>query len=793
MALFTQGKYSEAAGFARTMTERYPLNGFGWSLLGASFKQLGRGIDALAAMEKAAALMPNAVEPQYNLGLTLHDLGRLTEAEACYRRALKIRSDYAEAHYNLGITLHDLGKLNEAEASFRRAIQVRPDDADAFSNLGLTLHDLGRLDDAEICYRRALEFRPDFAQAHFNLGVTLQALGRLDEAEACYRQTLEIKPDFADAYNNQGLTLQDLGKPNEAEACLRQALQIRPGFAQAHFNLGVTLQALGRLDEAEACYRRALEIRPDFADAHNNLGNTLKDLGRLNEAEISFQRALVIRPDFADAHNNLGITLHDLGQFGEAVTRYHRALQIAPDYAQAHFNLGITLHDLGRPNEAELCYRRALQIKPDYFEAHSILLFLLSYAIGRTPSDYLAEAHQYGRQVSKKVSSQFSQWSYARHPERLRVGLVSGDFGNHPVGYFLECLLAEIDQSAIELIAYPTSRLDDELTARIRPHFSAWKPIISQGDEAAARMIHSDGIHVLIDLTGHTGHYNRLPIFAWKPAPVQVSWLGYFASTGVPTMDYLIADPWTLPKTDDGHFTEKIWRLPETRLCFTVPNFEIAVSPLPALANGYLTFGCFNNLRKMNDAVVALWAKVLASVPDSRLFLKTKQFQEPSVRQNTVERFAAHGIAIDRLILEGRSPRTEYLATYSRVDIALDPFPYTGGTTSAEGLWMGVPVLTLAGDRLLSRQGVGLLMNAGLPEWIAADADDYVARAISHASNLPRLAALRQRLRQQVLASPVFDAPRFARHFEAAMHGMWQEWAEMAGRECDSFFNAIDP
>ena len=681
----------------------------------------------------------------------------------------------------LGSSLKKTGRMVAALTAIQKAAALSPRDVEAHYNLGNTLKDLDRFDEAEASFHRALQLNPNFAEAYNNLGITLRALLRLDEAEASFRRALEIKPEFADAHNNLGLALRNLDRVDEAEASFRLALQIRPDYAEAHNNLGLALRDLDRLDEAEVSFRRALQIKPDLVETLSDLGLTLNQLSRLEEAEACFRQALEIKPDFTDALGNLGNTLNDLFRLDEAETCYRQVLKIKPNYAAAHNNLGIALRNLGRLDEAEVSLRQALQIAPDYVEARSALLFLLSYATGPTPSEYLAEARQYGQQVCAKVTSQFDRWSCAKRPERLRIGLVSGDFKNHPVGYFLESILTEIDPSAIELIAYPTSRIADELTARIRPHFGAWRSIYGKPDEAAARMIHSDGIHVLIDLTGHTGHYNRLPIFAWKPAPVQVSWLGYFASTGVPTMDYLIADPWTLPKTDDGHFTEKIWRLPQTRLCFTAPNVEISVSPLPALVNGYLSFGCFNALIKMNDAVVALWAKVLASVPDSRLFLKTKQFQEPSVRQNTVERFAAHGIAADRLILEEPSPRAEYLASYSRVDIALDPFPYTGGTTSAEGLWMGVPVLTLAGDRLLSRQGVGLLMNAGLPDWVAANADDYVARAVSHAGDLPRLAALRQRLRQQVLASPVFDAPRFARHFEAAMHGMWQEWEASSG------------
>jgi predicted O-linked N-acetylglucosamine transferase (SPINDLY family) len=300
---------------------------------------------------------------------------------------------------------------------------------------------------------------------------------------------------------------------------------------------------------------------------------------------------------------------------------------------------------------------------------------------------------------------------------------------------------------------------------------------VELSDEKLAQQIRDDGIDILIDLSGHTGH-NRLLMFAWKPAPIQLTWLGYFASTGLAAMDYLLADPWMVPAAETDHFIEKIWYMPESYLCFTAPYFDICVEPLPALNHSHITFGCFNNLNKMNDAVVALWVKVLRAVPNSRLFLKTGQLDEASMRHSVAQRFAEHGIDASRLILESASPRAELLAAYNRVDIALDPFPYPGGTTSAEALWMGVPVLTLAGDRFLSRMGESILQNVGLSDWIAADADDYVARAVRHAGNISGLAALRDGLRQQVLASPLFDAPRFAHHFETALRGMWKHWCQ---------------
>jgi protein O-GlcNAc transferase len=342
------------------------------------------------------------------------------------------------------------------------------------------------------------------------------------------------------------------------------------------------------------------------------------------------------------------------------------------------------------------------------------------------------------------------------------------------VGYFLESLLANLDPAHVELIAYPTDLTVDALTARIKPYFAAWKPLYNLNDADAARLIHADGVHVLLDLSGHTGH-NRLPVFAWKPAPVQVTWLGLPTTTGLAEMDYVLGDLHAIPAEYEHHFSEAVWRMPESYVCMIAPASPVKVASLPALAAGQVTFGSFNNLAKMTDAVVAVWAHILKAVPNSRLSLKTKQLGDPLVCTQTRERFAACGIAPERLLLGGTvASRDDHLAAYNQVDIALDTFPYPGVTTSVEALWMGVPVLSLQGDRFLSRTAGSIAHNAGLPDWIAADEDDYVAKAVAFASDLDRLAALRAGLRQQVLASPLFDAPRFARHFEDALWGMWQ-------------------
>jgi protein O-GlcNAc transferase len=619
-------------------------------------------------------------------------------------------------------------------------------------------------------------------------GIALEGRGQLEEALERYEAAVGLAPGLARAHFNRGNILLDKGDAAGALAAYEQAVKYKPDSAAAHYNIGSAHLRLGNTGEAMAACRQAVALKPDFADAHVSLGMALgsqaQSLGKFDQAEASFRRVLEINPGLAEAHNNLALVFSRSNRLAESIASFERAIKIKGDYADAYANLGCALKDIGRLAEALDTLHRALEIDPDNVIAHNNLLFIHNYVGDLPAGQLLADAKRFG-EVAARLAQPRTRWQNMPDPGRvLRVGFVSGDLSGHPVGFFLEGVLAALTSGpagTLELFAYPTLACDDETSARLRACCKGWHSAIGLSDEALAQRIAEDRIDILIDLSGHTAH-NRLTMFAWKPAPVQVSWLGYFATTGLAAIDYFIADPCTLPPGQEVHFSEQIWRLPETRLCFTAPADDVAVGPLPALANGYVTFGSFNNLSKMNDTVVALWAQVLNAVPDSRLFLKYQQLGEASVRQGTRERFAAHGIKPERLILEAYVPRTNYLAAYQRVDIGLDPFPFPGGTTTAEALWMGIPVLTLAGERFLSRQGVGLLMNAGLPDWIATDTRDYLARAVSHASDLQRLASLRRGLRKQVLDSPVFDAPRFARHFEAALREMWRKWcSESAG------------
>lgn len=745
---------------------------------------MGIAHNAASHVMRTMTSRPASLPPQEgNQLIALFNAGRHAELET---QALALSRRYPDAPFVWNVLgVARLMLQRDAVPALSRAAALSPANAEIHSNLGNALRAQGRLQDAVGSYRQAVALRPQQAAGHHNLGIALMELGRLTEAEASYRQALACDPGFVPSMFNLGLALKEQGRLDEAEAAWRRVVVLVPEHVDAHLSLGVLMAERHRLNDAEISLRCALALNPDDPRVCVNLGLVLRLIGRLRESEVLLRQVINLHPDHADAWCNLGVVLKDLRRLNEAQTCFERALQASERgvFPEAVNNLG-HLHEIqGRVQPAQDCFRQALAWQPDFIEARDNLLFNLNYQGKASPEFMLQEARAYGEVVAARAMP-FTQWQGSFEPQRaLRVGLVSGDLRRHPVGHFAESALVALANQAharLGLHVYDTHGLRDDLSERVQRSCQAWSDVTALTDAELAARIHADGIDVLIDLSGHTA-FNRLPVFAWRPAPVQVSWLGYFATTGVAEMDWFLGDPWTLPEHLDAQFTERIWRLPETRLCFTPPDADVPVSSLPSSNGQPFTFGCFNNLSKMGDEVVALWARVLQAVPGSRLMLKASQFDEPSVCDDVRARFAAHGIVGDTLLLSGRSSREDYLRAYHQVDIGLDPFPFTGGTTTIESLWMGVPVLTLAGDRLLARQGVGMMMNAGLPDWVVDSADAYVERAAAWAGDVAALVALRGRLREQVLASPLFDATRFARHLKQALRGMWQERCRVAG------------
>jgi predicted O-linked N-acetylglucosamine transferase (SPINDLY family) len=597
--------------------------------------------------------------------------------------------------------------------------------------------------------------------------------GRFDEAIACYEKALAINPYFAGALNNLGLTYKDMGQLDRAISCYRQGLDwLAPTYAMTCNNLGISLKEQGKHEEAIACYRQALELMPDSVEVNTNLGNVLYDRKLFSEAVVCFRKVLEHGPE-VPIINKLGYALHSIGNFSEALDFYKQSLELVPDSAVMLFCMAVSLNCQGRIDEAIVVYRQALTIDPGYIQAHGGLIMTLLYSISANGEELLAEACRFAGMFETPLRA---GWSTAEHVQqsgdRLRVGLVSADLRHHSVGYFLDAVLHQIDREAFSLIAYANHENEDSLSEQLKPCFDTWINVSSLSDEQMSERIKADGIDLLVDLSGHSLG-NRLLVFARKPAPVQATWLGYPSTTGLQSMDFIIADAITLPPEEERYYSEKAWRLPETYICFTPPEIDVAPAPLPMLKNGFITFGCFNNPSKINNSVIACWADILNALPDAVLLLKNKCFDHEPERDRFRHRFSTCGVIPDRLKFIGALSRQDHLAAYHYVDMALDPFPYNGVTTTCEALWMGVPTLTMRMTRgMYGHNGELIMKMTGLDDWVTESVEAYRDRAVAFAANPEWLATLRTGLREALLSSSLCAPDRFARNLEDAFRGM---------------------
>jgi predicted O-linked N-acetylglucosamine transferase (SPINDLY family) len=598
--------------------------------------------------------------------------------------------------------------------------------------------------------------------------------GRLAAAEQIYRQILESEPSNADAIHLLGVLAHQAGNHAVAVEYIERAIGLKGNVAVFHNNLGEAFRAMHRFAEAVACYRRALELTPEYAGAHSNMGAAFNDQGKLDEAAACFRRALELMPDCAEAQNNLGYVFWDQGKLDEAAESCRLALEKDPWFAKAHSNLGNVLKDQGKLDEAITCYRRALELKPEYSNGHSNLLSTLHYCAGVTPAS-LAEAHaEFDRRHAAPLGGATARRENARDAHgQPRLGFVSPDLGQHPVGYFLVGVLENLSQAGQETICYSDRVVKDDLTHRLQAAASQWHDVMGMSDERLAEQIRSDRIDILFDLAGHTAH-NRLLTFARKPAPVQITWIGYEGTTGLAAMDYLLADRFMIPEGSERYYRERVLRMPDGYLCYDPPDAAVPVGPQPSLEKGYATFASFSALAKVTPEVVAIWAEILRRAPTARLVLKCRGLGDPTVRRRYLDLFAARGVGPQRLEMLPPSSHADYLATYHQVDIVLDSFPFSGSTTTCEALWMGVPVVTCPGETFASRHSLSHLSNVGLTETIARDLDEYVELAVSLANDLPRLAALRAVLREQMAASPLCDGKRFAANLMSILQDVWQ-------------------
>ena len=712
-----------------------------------------------------------------DLGMIHGMLGAWEAAENCCRRAIALDGQYAAWHSNLGVVLEAQGRLNDAAASYRAALALSPNEPQIHANLGVVLRSQGKLSEARACYEQALRLAPNDGAWHLGLGAVHEDAGEPAAAQSCHERALELNPSDAEAHYGLGNVLLAREKPHDAMSCYREAIRLQPRHTGAHNNLARVQVAVGLLRDAADNYRKTIELSPNHSGARNNLGNVLYELGRHDEAVACFQEALRLTPDNAETLNNLGNVYIDKDRLTEAVEYFNKALALNPGLAEALNNLGRALRAQGRLGEGLEAFRGALRVNPSYAEAHSNLLFSLNYDADHTPVEIFAEHHRWD-ELHGHPGDVLSPPTNPPDPgRRLRVGYVSPDLRTHSVAYFLEPILAHHDPNRVEVHAYsdvPMAKRD-ATTERLQSLCQRWLDSCGLSDADLARQVRADGIDILVDLTGHTAHH-RLRAFARRPAPVQITYLGYPNTTGLSAMDYRLTDAWADPPGQEAWHSEQLVRLAGGFLCYA-PDETGAVGALPAHDAGHIRFGSFNNFSKLTPRTLDLWARLLHAVPDARLTLKNKSLRDAGAAARCTAEFASRGIGPDRLELIGWLPSTrEHLTLYSRIDIGLDTFPYNGTTTTCEALWMGVPVIALEGDRHAARVGVSLLTRLGLEELIGRDEADYLDKAVRLAADRDRLAGLRVGLRARMLASGLCDGATFTRELEETYRKLWRGW-----------------
>ena len=603
--------------------------------------------------------------------------------------------------------------------------------------------------------------------------------GRLQNAERLYHEALAIYPEHPDALNMLGVIAMRTGRSSMAGELFQRAINATPGISQYHGNLGLALARQGRLEEAIAAYRKSLSLKPDYADSYNNLGNALLATGSVSEAVDAFMAAIKHRPDFVEAHSNLGSALQKLGKVDEGVAEYRKAIALNPNYAQAHNNLANGLRDLGKIDGACAELRTAMRLAPGNTAIGSNYVYTMSYHPATGSEDLCRAERQWNQQHAAPLSKLIANHSNDRNPDRkLRIGYISGDFRDHIAGKMILPLLLHRDRKQFEVLCYYNGVQSDEMTAKFRAQSDGFRSIVGMDDDSAARQIRSDSIDILVDCSGHMGG-NRLLVVARKPAPVQIMFISYPGSTGLDALDYRLTDPYLDPPgTDESLYSEKTIHLSDTFWCFDPESMDAPREPineLPAIKNGYVTFGCVNNFVKVNDGVLELWSRVMREVPNSHLLLLAP---EGEGRRRVTEKMKKEGIESSRLEFVPRVGREEYLRYFSRMDIGLDTVPYNGHTTSLDGMWMGVATVTLMGRTIVGRAGFSELSNVGLSELSSTTPDEFVKVASELGKDVDRQRQLREGMRERMARSPLCDAARWVSNVESVYRQVWRKWCE---------------
>ena len=775
-----QGDLAGAERLMRQEIELRPNTPAGYHNLGSVLQQQGRLADAIAAHRHAIKLKPDYAEAFLALGNGLRQQGHFEEAMGSYRSAVAARRDYPEAHNNIGVLLQMQGRLEQAAAAYHEAVRLRPRYAEAQFNLGTVLHQQHQLEAAEAAYRRVIELAPGIAAGHNNLGTVLKDQGRLDQALAAFDQAIALQADYAEAFYNRATVLQQQARLEEALAAYGRAIALRENYADAINNAGIVLQELGRAGEAIDLYRRLLERMPAHADACNNLGTALLAEGRADEARAAFEQALAHQPDFPEAFCNLGNARRELGDLTGAIAAYRDALHLRPDDAGAF---------------SQLIYHRAQACAWDGYEADQEKLVDMARRGIRVPPFYLLS-------TPASASDQFScarHWATSISPprkalfhhqpsagrERIRLGYLSGDFHQHATAQLMAELFECHDRDRFEVFAYSYGPDDHSpMRARLAAAFDRFVDIRARSHHEAAELIRAEGVDILVDLKGYT-HHARPAISAYRPAPVQVSYLGYPATMGADFIDYIIVDPFVVPSSQQPFFSERLVHLPRSYQVNDrrreVADAHTSRRDVGLPAEG-LVLCSFNNSYKISPVFFDIWMRLLRAVPGSVLWLLEAN---PQVAGNLRSEAEKRGVDSGRLIFAPLAPPAEHLGRHRHADLFLDTLPCNAHTTASDALWAGLPVVTCCGDTFAGRVAGSLLMAIDMPELVTTSLEEYEQAALALARSPQRLIALRRKLQNNREASALFDLPKLTGNIEAAYARMWQTW--LAGQTPAAF------
>jgi protein O-GlcNAc transferase len=714
--------------------------------------------------------------------LAHHQKGLLREAEEVYQQVLRLEPENAHALHFSGVIAHQLGHSEAAVALMQRAVEKEPGRALFFFNLGHVLEATGELDKAIFNYRAAAALDAGLEGAHHGLGDTLFKQGNLHEAAASYSRALSIKPDSPETINSLGSLLQKIGKLEQSVVCYRKAISLKPDYAEAYTNLANALKAMGRLTEAIAVCEQAIVFKPDLAAAHHNLGGMLIDRGDFEEAVKALHRALELQPNLSDAHLSLGNAYKRQGLYSQAVGKFLHAISLLPEFTGAYNNLATTYQEQDKLDDAVEAFQTALALQSDFGSAYSNLLYLYATTRHISPEAERAAAEGWEksmltgaeRAAARERASAAGFPAHSRAGRRLRLGIVSADLGSHAVAEFLQPFLEQLDRGRFHLTLFPTHRRFCSRALHFQNLADSFIPLTELSDSGAADRIREEKVDVLIDATGHT-FGGRPGICAHRAAPVQCTYIGYWSTTGLREMDWIIVDPYFLPSME-AHFTEGVWRLPRVAACYRGDPSLPESSWMPD-ADGTIWLGSFNKYGKIRQDTLCLWARVLDALPQARLLLEDRRRCEQETHCRILATLLQQGVSAERVtFVPPIHDHQQHMVLYDRLDIALDTIPFNSGTTAFDALWMGVPIVALEGNWSGGRLVSAALKALDHSDWIAQDEEEYVSIVCSLARDVAGRKRLRKSQRSRMAASPLCDEKDIARSLETALEAMYDGW-----------------